>query len=55
MRIIKETLLVAKTDTQLTGSPLYHSGLNFSLLLSAKEAFMFGSYILLSIMPWDSG
>lgn len=39
----------------LTGWPWYHCGSNFSLLLRVKDAFLLGSYILLSIIPWDSG
>lgn len=39
----------------LTGCPWYHCGLNFSSLLRVKDAFLLGSYILLSIIPWDSG
>lgn len=39
----------------LTGWPWYHCGLNFSSLLRVKDAFLLGSYILLSIIPWDSG
>lgn len=39
----------------LTGWPWYHCGLNFSSFLRVKNAFLLGSYILLSIIPWDSG
>lgn len=39
----------------LTGCPWYHCGLNFSSLLRVKDAFLLGSYILLSMIPWDSG
>lgn len=39
----------------LTGCPWYHCGLNFSSLLRVKDAFLLRSYILLSIIPWDSG
>lgn len=38
-----------------TGCPFHHAGLNFSSPDSEKCAFKSTSYMLLSMIPWDSG
>lgn len=40
---------------RLTGCPKYQAGLSFSALDRLKVASISGSYMTLSIKPWDSG